>query len=91
MKNAYEDYLQAGGSLSLTGELNSSLYNVLNDSIDAFIEQVGGVFAYGATVAGNTTITSNDYAPEGLTHHKFDLLYTIWFSNNNFRWFVYHK
>ena len=66
MKNAYEDYLQAGGSLLLSGELNNTLYNVLNDSIDAFIEQVGGVFAYGSTVAGNTTITSNDYAPEGL-------------------------
>jgi hypothetical protein len=50
VKNAYEDYLQAGGSLYLGGELNGSIYNVINDSVVSTVQQVGGNMSYGSTV-----------------------------------------
>ena len=50
VKNAYEDYLQAGGSLYLGGELNGSIYNVINDSVVSAVQQVGGNMSYGSTV-----------------------------------------
>ena len=65
-KNAYEDYLQAGGSLYLGGELNSgeyspSSYNQVNDSVEDMIQQVGGNFSYrsNSTVSSNTTFNSD--------------------------------
>ena len=49
VKNAYEDYLQAGGSLYLGGELNGSIYNVINNSVVSAVQQVGGDMSYGST------------------------------------------
>ena len=49
VKNAYEDYLQAGGSLYLGGELNGSIYNVINNSVVSAVQQVGGNMSYGST------------------------------------------
>ena len=59
-KNAYEDFLQAGGSLYLGGELNAgsntgNSYNQVNDSVEDMIQQVGGNFYY----RGNNTVSSN--------------------------------
>ena len=59
-KNAYEDFLQAGGSLYLGGELNAgsntgTSYNQVNDSVEDMIQQVGGNFYY----RGNNTVSSN--------------------------------
>ena len=50
VKNAYEDYLQAGGSLYLGGELKGSGYNTINNSIVSIIQQVGGNMSYTNTV-----------------------------------------
>ena len=65
-KNTYEDYLQAGGSLYLGGELNagvnvSTSYNQVNDSVEDMIQQVGGNFSYRSnnTVSSNTTFNSD--------------------------------
>jgi len=58
MKNAYEDYLQAGGSLYLGGELNGSSYNVINNSVVAMVTQAGGHMTYGNTVTSSVDLNA---------------------------------
>ena len=58
MKNAYEDYLQAGGSLYLGGELNGSTYNVINNSVVATVTQVGGHMTYGSTTQSSVDLNA---------------------------------
>ena len=58
VKNAYEDYLQAGGSLYLGGELNGSIYTVINDSVVSTVQQVGGNMSYGSTVTSAVDLLS---------------------------------
>ncbi|MAI85212.1 MAG: hypothetical protein CMM91_09835 [Rickettsiales bacterium] len=83
-KNTYEDYLQAGGSLYLGGELNSgeyspSSYNQVNDSVEDMIQQVGGNFSYrsNSTVSSNTTFNS-DYLVGPITASNNPALQEPW-------------
>ena len=78
-KNAYEDYLQAGGSLYLGGELNGNGYNQVNDSVEDMIQQVGGNFSYSgnSTVSANTTFNS-DYLVGPITSNNNPSLKEPW-------------
>ena len=83
-KNTYEDYLQAGGSLYLGGELNSGVnssygYNTVNDSVEDMIQQVGGNFSYrsNSTVSSNTTFNS-DYLVGPITASNNPALQEPW-------------
>ena len=58
VKNAYEDYLQAGGSLYLGGELNGSIYNVINNSVVSAVQQVGGNMSYGSTTTSSVDLNA---------------------------------
>ena len=62
VKNAFEDYLQSGGSLYKSGELDSTGYNTQNQNAKDLLAQIGGNMTWSGNAASGTTSRINaDY------------------------------
>jgi len=62
VKNAFEDYLQSGGSLYKSGELDGNGYNTQNQNAKDLLAQIGGNMTWSGNAASGTTSRINaDY------------------------------
>tara|TARA_B100000029_G_scaffold454546_1_gene481120 strand:- start:737 stop:5125 length:4389 start_codon:yes stop_codon:yes gene_type:complete len=62
VKNAFEDYLQSGGSLYKSGEYDGTGYNTQNQNAKDLLAQIGGNMTWSGNAASGTTSRINaDY------------------------------
>ena len=67
VKNAFEDYLQSGGSLYKSGELDGTGYNTQNENAKNLLAQIGGNMTYSGS-SGNNGMLNSDYRVGPITN-----------------------